>query len=87
MSGKMRKKKGGRRKVKRLEAMRAAELRRHAESGGDYEASRDIPHSGHTTHQQGAPLAKNRPVVAKQDHKAGLGRSWLSRSTNRQGLR
>ena len=64
MSDKTRKKKNGRRKDKKLVAMRDNELKRHLESGLGYSVSRGAPHRGHTTHPQGP----------KQDHQAGLGK-------------
>ncbi len=81
MSGKMRRKKDGRRKDKRLGMMRAGELRRHLESGVGYSASRGAPHLGHTAHQQGQPLSKPRPAVGPQrDHPSVAGRNWLAPS-------
>jgi hypothetical protein len=85
MSGKTRKKKSGRRKIKRLEAMRADELRRHAESGRDYSAPRGAPHVGHTRHQKGRALEKTHAVTSPRwNHQARLGRVWLKPSAGGQ---
>jgi len=56
MSKASRLKKTGQRKDKRLQAMRADEQRRHAESGIGHSASRLEPHIGHTRKQAGHPL-------------------------------
>ncbi len=56
MSGQTRRKRGGRRKAKRLLAMRGAESRRHAESGVGHTASRGDPHVSHTRRQRGQPI-------------------------------
>ena len=70
MSNKTHGKKAGRRKAKKAVAMRADELRRHAESGRGYSVSRGAPHVGHTPHKK----------ASRVDHAKGLGRNWLSRS-------
>ena len=56
MSEKTLKKKGGRRKDKRLKALRADEFRRHARSGKGHRLARGEPHIGRTRRPQGHSL-------------------------------
>lgn len=53
MSKGTRLKKNGHRKGKRLQAMRADEYRRHAESGIGHRSPRQDPHTEHTRKQNG----------------------------------
>ena len=70
MSGKSRRKKDGRRKEKRLHAMRSSELQKHLESGHGYSPPRGSPHIGHTSIREDTNF---RP------HQGGLGRVWLGK--------